>query len=470
MANSGYVLAGFETLATIIEMFMDGRRGDFQDNFTKEGMSKFLADTCSGYLHSYGQDFANKKKYDKYSETKAKMLKSCRDMGIFDGCNFIVDSGGFQISTGQLTRRESDLLLNNMYYDFLHDYNHVYDKAFILDIPPGPGCEILHSFDDVYNLNMQSYQKAKALPEETRKKIIYIHHFRTPKLWDIYTKILKDGDMFNSFEHHGTGGIVANMASDMIIPCVIYVLPLVPLLNEAKRHGRNYLNFHILGGANFRDVLFYELFKITVKKHHNIDLNITYDSSGPYKQVMHARFLNVKDDQGYIKKMFITSENLNLKFYEKKYVIERYQEIIDELADTNGFKRIDLNGVYGLYKDRSGIFTETFHHSVKAYSLLYSLSIYPMIQAEMREFARKVYPLYEANELKQFYKECFDMTRHINQGKLTKKQKVKAYSLPKSLKILTTLDEDYCQFLVTKYLSKDEFNFLNKNNGVLSMS
>jgi hypothetical protein len=468
MARSGYVLAGFETLATIIDMFIDGKRGRFNDNFTRQDISRFLADTCHGFLHSYGQNFPNKKKYAKYNQNEANMYKICRDMGIFDGCNFVVDSGGFQISVGQLTRRESELLLNNMYYDFLVDYYDSYDTSFILDVPPGPGCEIFHNFDDVYDLNMQSYQKAKALPEHVRKKMIYIHHFRTPKLWEIYTKILRDGDMFDSFEYHGTGGIVANMASDMSIPCIIYVLPLIPLINEAKKCGRKYLKFHILGGANFRDVLFYEFFKITVKKYHDIDLSISYDSSGPFKQLMHARFIHVIDDYGYVKKMDIRKNNLDKKFMPEQTVMEKYQDMLDQLADQYGFKRLDIDGVYGMYPNRSKIITETFHHEVKAYSLLYALSVFPMMEARLREFANKVFPIYESGDLEEFYKECFDITRHINQGKLTKKQRIKAHSIPRSLDMLRNLDEDYCLHIIEKSLSKDEFSDLNGQKGVLT--
>ena len=450
-------------------MFIDGKRGNYEDNFSRADISRFLADTCSGYLHSYGQNFPNKKKYDKYSQNEGDMFRKCRDMRIFDGCNFIVDSGGFQISVGQLTRQESDLLLNNMYYDFLVDQFDCYDRAFILDVPPGPGCEIFHNFEDVYDLNMRSYQKAKNLPDHVREKVIYVHHFRTPKLWEIYTKILREGEMFPAFEYHGTGGIVANMASDMSIPCVIYVLPLIPLINEAKKYGRSYLNFHILGGANFRDVLFYELFKITVKKKHNIDLNITYDSSGPYKQLMHARFMNVKDDLGYMRKMSIKPNDLDKKFMPEKTTLEMYQQILDELADNAGFKRIDIDGVYGMYPNRSKVMTETFHPGVKAYSTLYALSVYPTIQAEMEAFAQRVYPIYESGDLETFYKECFDITRHINQGKLTKKQRIKAYSIPRSLDMLGELDEDFCLHLVNKFLSKDEFINLDSKTRILTI-
>ena len=460
MANSGYVLAGFETLATIIDNFFKGKRGRWNDNFTRAQISEFLSGACSGYLHSYGQNFANKKKYDKYNETEANMYKKCRDMRIFDGCTLIADSGGFQISIGRLSRRESDLLMK-MYYEWLEQYHEVLDKAFILDIPPGPGCEIFHSFDDVYKLNLDSYEKAKNLDDDLRKKIIYIHHFRTPKLWEIYTKIMRENEMFSAFEFHGTGGIVANMSSDMSIPCIIYVLPLIPLINEAKKFGRSYLNFHILGGANFRDMFLYELFKLVVKKHHNIDLTITYDSSGIYKQVMHARYIHVPDEEGYIKKLNIKSNNLTMQVHERKTgekgdtVEEKLQEVLNDCANKNGFREISVDGIYD---DNTG----TFHEDVKVYSLLYTLGRYSEIEEEMRRFAERVYLIYEQGDLEAFYTSCLEITRVLNQGKITKKQKTKTHSISRSLDMLIQLDEDYCKHLVDTFLAKDEFFDLNE--------
>lgn len=460
--QSGYVLAGFETLATIFDNFMLGKRGRFNDNFSRADISRFLSQTTNGFLHSFGQNFPNKKKYDKYNKTEADMYIKCRDMRLFDNCTLIVDSGGYQISIGKLTRRESELLYK-MYYDWIEEYSEVYDKAFILDIPPGPGCEIFHDFDDVFKLNLESYQKAKNLPDEIRKKIIYIHHFRTPKLWDIYTKILREYEMFDSFEYHGTGGIVANMSSDMSIPCIIYVLPLIPLLNECKKYNRKYLNFHILGGANFRDVLYYELFSIVVKKKHDIDLNITYDSSGIYKQVMHARFMHVPDEHGNIMKMNIKSNNLDKKFIPntgKLLITEMYQTIMDKVSEKWQFRKIMVDGVY----DEN---TKTFHEDVKAYSMLYTLDLYAEVQQWMREFAARVYPIYESGVLEEFYQECFDITKLLNQGKLTKKQKIKSYSIPRSLDMLANLDEDRCKHLVDKFLAKDEFIDLDKTTEIL---
>jgi hypothetical protein len=278
---------------------------------------------------------------------------------------------------------------------------------------------------------------------------------------------MRDYDMFNSFDYHGTGGIVANMASDMSIPCVIYVLPIIPLLNEAKKYGKNYLNFHILGGANFRDVLFYEMCQHAVKKMHGMDLNITYDSSGLYKQVMNARFLNVRDDEGYMRKMNVKSNNIDLRFNipygppgEDRSIESIYQDIVDDVADKWGFKRIKTDGVY----DDN---TKTFHEDVKAYSVLYTLNLYQDIQADMKIFAHDSYKLYEQGHIEEFNDVCLEMTRLLNQGKLTKKQKIKSSSISKSLDMLKNLDEDYCQYLITKHLAKDEFIDLDEKTRIL---
>lgn len=388
------------------------------------------------------------------------MYKKCRDMGIFDGCTMIADSGGFQISIGRLTRKESDLL-QIMYYDWIEQYHDVLDKAFILDIPPGPGCEIFHNFYDVYKLNLESYERAKNLPDDIRKKIIYIHHFRTPQLWDIYTKIMRDNDMFSAFEYHGTGGIVANMSGDMVIPCIIYVIPIIPLLNEAKRAGRDYLNFHVLGGANWRDIFFYELLREATLKCHNMNLNITYDSSGIYKQVMNARYMHVIDGIGNMRKMNIKSDNLEYRFYDHPLaedassVYETYQRVLNELALNNNFKPISLDGVYSSE-------TGTFHEDVKVYSILYTLANFATIQTLLRQKVQEIYPLYESGDTKAFYESCSALTRFLNQGKVTKKQDQKAHSIERSLDMIKNLDEEYCEFLVHKCLSKDEFTDLHR--------
>jgi len=463
MSRSGYVLAGFETLTTIIDNYMLGKRGRWSENFTRDQVSYFLSESCSGYLHSYGQNFGRRKHMEKHNINEAKLFQKCRETGLFNKCTFIADSGGFQISIGKFDRITANLLIS-MYYEFLEEYHEVLDKAFILDVPPGPGCKIFENFDDVYNLNLASYLRAKTLPESVRKKIIYIHHFRTPKLWEIYTKILRENNLFPEFDYHGTGGIVANMSGDMAIPCIIYVLPLIPLLNECKRYNKDYLNFHVLGGANYRDILFYELFSKVVFEEHKIKLNITYDSSGIYKQVMHARFLHVRDTHGNISKLDVKTKNLHRRFRSEDAIVsDVYEKVLNDFAKSFGFKGISFNE--GVYDPKTG----TFFEDIKAYSILYTLNTYGDVQAIMKDFANRVYPIYKTGEPEDFNRECLHATRIINQGKITKKQKTKSYSISKSLDMLKNLDEEYCQYLVDKFLAKDEFKELENGHSILTM-
>ena len=70
MVKSGYILAGFESLASILNNYMLGKNGRFYDNFTRDQISDFLGAICSGFLHSYGQNFAGKKRYKNYNKNE----------------------------------------------------------------------------------------------------------------------------------------------------------------------------------------------------------------------------------------------------------------------------------------------------------------------------------------------------------------------------------------------------------------
>ena len=66
MNNSGYILAGSETLANILDDFILNTKDRYEDNFSREDISTFFKNTVSGFLHSYGQAFSNKKSYKNY--------------------------------------------------------------------------------------------------------------------------------------------------------------------------------------------------------------------------------------------------------------------------------------------------------------------------------------------------------------------------------------------------------------------
>jgi hypothetical protein len=459
---SGYTVAGVETLMTIIDNFMLNKKNDFEDHFTREDISNFFNQVCSRYLHSFGQNFRGKKNYSDYNKREANLYTKIRQSKFFDSSNLIVDSGGFQISVGLLTEQESNILFEK-YYQFLVDYNDVYDQAFILDIPPGPGCEIFKNFDQIYEKNLNSYLTAANLPDEIRKKIIYIHHFRTPKLWNIYTKILRDNDLYSKFDLFGTGGIVATSAGDSEIPCIIYVIPLIPLLNETIKHKRNKLDFHVLGGATYRDLFFYELFKYHVKKVHNIELNITYDSSGLFKGLMIGRYFCTLDSENKIRKVDIKNNNLDKRFKDELKIIDVCKKVCDLLSTKYGFKQLQITD--SIYSPVTG----TFYEPVKVYLMLYMLEFYLEIELLMKEKVSQIYPLYQSENIENFISKCEQVTRDLNQGKISRKQTSKSNSIIKSLDMLTNLDEDYCKHIVDRFLSKDEFINLTKEGQILTI-
>ena len=456
--RNNYVCAGFETVAGILDRFIKGP--EYNHNFTRSDINRFFGNTCNKFLHSYGQYFREARKYHKYSKKENELFVKCRSFGFFDDSEFFVDSGGFQISVGILDKVKTDLLFN-MYYEFLAEYIDSYNRAFILDVPPGPNCKVFSDFDDVYKMNYESYTKAANLPSNVRDKIIYVHHFRTPKLWEIYSKILHDDGLFKYFNYHATGGIVANQSSDMDIPCIIYVIPLIPLVNEALKNKRTTLHFHILGGSNFREILFYELFKLHMMKKHNLNLEITYDSSGLFKGLMRGRYVYIMDGDA-IKKVDIRTSSLSLRYRnEDKKINEKYLETLNEFAYRFGFSQLSRSDVYC---GNSG----TFHTDIKIYTMLYSLSMYSTVQDKMRSIVGDLYSLYESGELEEFNNKAELITRNINNEKITRKQQNKTYSIVRSLDMLSNLDEDYCKHIVEKFLAKDEFiELLNGHNKIM---
>lgn len=465
MSRSNYVLAGFETLITYDEnLRLRNKQGNWDNHYSPKKYANLLSENCYGFLHSFGQNFARRKKYKGYKEKEAEIYTLARQSGLFDkNTRLFIDSGGFQIGSGILNDKEAEILID-LYHEFLIEYVDLYDRAFILDLPPGPDCLVFKDFKDVYEANNRTYNIAKELPENVRDKVIFIQHFRTPKLWDIHTDILDQKGMFESFKHFGTGGIVANMSGDNM-PYIIYILPLIPLLNRAIKDNRKELNFHVLGGASYRDIFFYEIFQQLVEQEHNIKLNITFDSSGAFKGVMRGRTINLLHNDN-VRKLDLRSKTMRIRNYETKdgqhfRPIDIMRDKLHGLADRYDFKRLDLTEIYD---ERVNSFSDV----TRSYIVLLTLLEYADVQQWLRQKAKNIYPLYRDGNLDEFAIESSKVTQSINRGKITRKQKHKTNSLINSLKLLSSLDETHCRYIVDKFLAKDEFVNLDKTKKVLT--
>jgi len=460
--QSGFVCAGFETLSSTLFRFMKGdstgKFSRFDDHFTVESIRKMIPQIISGILHSFGQDFADKKKLGKYVAKEAKVFTLAKKEGFLADVDFYMDSGGYQAASGRVSKEKTFDLIN-LYHEFLVEHHDVYDKAFILDIPPGPDCVVYDNWKEVYEMNSKTYNMAAELPKHVRDKMIYVQHFRTPRQWEIFNRIRKEGDLFDKFQYHSTGGVVANLQSDMIIPCISYVLPLVPMLNDCIKAKRKVLNFHILGGSNFRDMMFYEMFRKHVDETFKIELNITFDSSGLFKSLMMGRQLYILDENSNsVKKTDIRSHRSNRRFYHTEFTTDQFLiNKLNMMANKFHLKQLNINNIYSPE-------TGTLYDEIRAYGMLYMLDFYSEMQTVIRKYVEETYHLYKDGEIAEFNHRNINFTKYLNSGKMTKKQTVKTSSLAKSLDILTSLDEEYCEYIVNTFMAKDEVVKLTKQD------
>ena len=93
--------------------------------------------------------------------------------------------------------------------------------------------------------------------------------------------------------------------------------------------------------------------------------------------------------------------------------------------------------------------------------MLYSIESVRRIQEVSKQHSDELYPLYESGALEEFNRGVEQITRKFNYERITRKQKAKTNSLIRSLDMLTSLDEDYCEYIVNRFLAKDEFTHLN---------
>ena len=454
--KSKFICAGFESLSECLDSYIK-KNGD--DVFRRDKIANFFETTVSGFLHSFGTAISGKngKLNKKTISSQVSIFKKARSTHFFDRSLFYVDSGGYQISAGFFDRNQTEDLIK-IYHDFLRNDSDVFDRAFVLDITPGPNDKVFRSESDIYDYNLRTYSLAKELPTNIRKKMVYIHHFRTPSLWRAFKRILTD-DMFLSFENFATGGIVASSKSDVDIPCIIYVLPLVVLLNKTIAHNKKRLCFHILGGANFRDIFFYELMAKHVKRVHDVDLVITYDSSALFKGFLMSRRLPVLVD-GVSQFVSLRSSDLSFHTFGKRTNKDMILDSVNEMAKEFSMKQLDGN----LYDSEN----KTLLPVVSLYGMLYYLYYYYKAQNYIRKQVDLIYRYYESGEIAKFSQECLDITQKLNGDKITRKQRVKTNCSVNSLKMLSTLDEDFCEYIVYNLLVKDEFTHINNSTRVLT--
>jgi len=370
-----------------------------------------------------------------------------------------IDSGGFQVSMGGIKTEDMPTFIK-MYHSFLEQNYELYNQSFLLDLPPGPQSEdIFNSYDQIEQLNRLSYQTSVSCDQKLKDKMIYIHHFRTPSLYKTFSKFLWKENLAEGYKYFGTGGIVVNASSDLTIPVIVYTIPLSSVVKYAKEKGIKAFKFHILGGANFSEIFYHKLFSFHIKQIHDIDVEITYDSSALFKGLIIGRYIPVLTRNENLLKLDLRSKQLHLRFDDTTIENKAY-EVMNDLVQF-GFKKLDpqTDPIYDIK-------TNTFSIPSHLYLIAHYLKFYKEIELISQKVAESAYPLFKADAITEFDSVCLEYTRKLNSGKTTKKQKAKTYSLYKSLKVLENLDEEYNEFLVSKFMTGSDLGSLQTGSVV----
>ena len=465
MPSGNFVAAGGDTFVALMKRFMP----ECPTLCTDQQIINVLDSTVDKFLFSFGAgvNYKTKKLSGKHEQRFLKVINNMQSAPFMKNAKIYWDSGGFQVANGAFHPKDLPAFID-MYYKCVEANPSMYSNAFILDCPPGPGSkDLFSSYNQIEKLNRMSYEKClQTISPQNLKKVIYIHHFRTPSLYDTWHKFLFDENLADGYEYFGTGGIVANLASDIAIPIVLYTIPLSSILVYAKSKGLKKFKFHVLGGANFRDVFYHKLFEHHIREYHGIDVEITFDSSAIFKAMFIGRHIHVFNHDNNVIKMDFRSGVLDTvlkgsdlsKIDPSKNITVRNKlyAVCDELANKYGFRKLDPL-VDPIYDPMTNSLTKEMHVLMMSYVMEFTKQM--ELNCEM--LAKKIYPIYQSGAVADFNEACNRITKMINQGKETKKQKAKSNCIFKSLKVLEQLDLDYNKMLVHQYMASDDISSLN---------
>jgi len=373
-------------------------------------INEIFVENCD-ILETFGSFI--KLKPDNIKKSASKNIDRLRSYYMFQGCKLYVDSGGFQICTGKVKPEILDSVMH-IYYEWLCE-NKSYDYAFTLDIPPA-----MTSYNgmDENMLNRKSYEIAVGLPDEIRKKMIYIHQFGSPTSYKLFRDMLVDLDVVNKFNFFSLGGLVGGYREFPVYPVVFGV---IPIIRELKRNKKNIINLHILGQSNSAIVVILALLKKYIKQFHDIDTNITYDSVTPINDTFEFR------------KFYYTDENLKFQKIDlrKKKIgrIEIFSRVIDRKLKLLEEYDIDTSKFYEWFNE----------DNTKSRLLLFLITL-----IDMSRLGQMI------DEMVENGIEIEDLLLHSNIKQKQNKLILNAYY--PSLRLLESLDDDKSNYYYQNYV------------------
>jgi hypothetical protein len=463
---------------------------DNPNDIDEKKVNKFFIANTDKFLSSAGVVMTknckiNNKMLDKYE----KILKKFRNTKFLENCELIIDSAGFQIQQGYLDRKEIPKWIDLYHDKFIPRNYKLFDKAFSLDIAPGAHTCPFKSFDEVRDLNKYSYEKVKKYPQEIKNKMIYIHHFRTPNLHEIYHDMLFKDDYADGIKNFSTGGLVSfSRVGKDIPPYIMYVIPMLEILHYAIEKGIKKFRFHVLGGSEWKEILGHKFFERHIKELFDIDVQITFDSSTFFKTLCLGRYTFNPTNDYEIKKMSIRPEELNFKAVHSNMMTkkERFCHLVNEAIEPFGMTNLDsTKPLYECSKCKipfdSGfskiertcpncntLDKETLPRLTYTYGLFQLLHLFKKCEIWHKDFVDKNYSFYKEPEKFNQKVEKYLTTLHGEDRLNIKNIRIKAISVYNSLELIEQYKKnpkkalDKCKMIIQNYMVGDECHELKK--------
>jgi len=444
-----YVMAALPSLV----QHCNGVLKQHQGYLNNDSINKFLLENCDKFLSSIGVCLTKgKPPTEKILEKYSKVLDRFEEAEYLKDCEVIIDSAGYQLQSNYMKKQEIPTFID-IYHKFLENSSHRFDRAFMLDVAPGATHCPFDSWQEMEQLNRLSYGKSAELPKNIRDKMIYIHHFRTPSIKKVYDKLLNEG-YADGFQHFATGGLVSFSKSSSTTPIILYSIPLIDVILHAKKVGMKKFKWHCLGGSEFKDILFHKLAEIHIKKIHDIDVEITYDSSTIFKTLAMSRYIYVPLENESIWKMSIRSDNIHMPWKQKGTVEEYFYTLLNEVADKYGFKSLNSkdNPIY----NNEGKLSRVSY----MYGIIHQLQMFNICDKWCKDTAKDIYSEYVTGQTKNFagqFDNKIEKTMfNFNNGITSNRLSARTPSVYKSLEFLRNLDLKECNHYVTNFMAGDE--------------
>lgn len=442
---SNFVAAGLPSM----QHHLDSALMDHPDLVNEESINKLFVDNVNKFLTSFGVVLRRDVVIDNFLVVRyLKRLNKMISKPYMKNCQITVDSAGYQIQQGYMQREDIPKFIDIYYDDFIINNHQLFDKAFTLDISFGFNFNPFESWKDVKYLNYKSYEKAIQLPDEVRHKMLYIHHFRTPRLYEVSRELFSN--MASDFKYFGTGGLVSLSNTKNTPPCVMYVVPLMDVVKHAVDNNMKEISFHVLGETEFKSVLVHCFLEYHVKQTFGIDLTITYDSSTIFKTLGVGRYTYYMDDNHKIWKLPLTSEDIKNSFKGGSTSEDIWYDIINEACTPYGMSKIN-KASQPMYYDNGG-----FNRLFYAYCVFQMFHLFKKTTEYCRDVVKKLYPYYLDNDELGFSQRLRPYMLGFNNGRDTRKVDFRISNLFNTLRVLSDMDFDYTKYLVDEYMAAEE--------------